>query len=81
MSPLVVQSPSAPPSSSTPTVKLRGAARSTSNEQDAGRSQPASQGPDRELAEQLNDNVRIKYVKGIAAPTPVSIPGANIDYR
>ncbi|KAI9924161.1 hypothetical protein ASPWEDRAFT_38430 [Aspergillus wentii DTO 134E9] len=62
VSPLVTGSPSV--TSSTAAVKLRGAASQSPRNRPENVSSPfASQNTDRELTEQLNDDVRHKYIK------------------
>lgn len=67
VSPLVPESPSVTTSSSTAPVKSKQiAAVNTRHGQQTSRLPASFQDPDRELAEQLNDDVRNKYVKGTA---------------
>lgn len=65
VSPLVPRSPSVTNSASAGTVKLKGANVPSSTLKPENTSSPLpSQNSDRELTEQLNDDVRNKYVKG-----------------
>lgn len=71
LSPLLPQSPSVGPSSSAATTKLRATnVQSPAHKPEKTSSPLPSQNTDRELTEQLNYDVRNKYIKGMDILSP-----------